>query len=196
MQTLDFVFVSGLHILGDPGADSGDEGKSKRSEKYGTKKSKERREEPLGKMSYQTSSKRLPPFWLLIGARKTQDWCQTNQKPDRRRPFGTGLVRHCPQGLFSPFFTFLCAIFFRPFRLSLVPTICPWVSEDGVCITVSNSPNLSRVYIRLCKHGKRFLLLNSLIDVDWLHTSTERQGCLAYNNKLNWPILALCKSFI
>ena len=30
-----------------------------------------KREEPLGKMSYQTSSKRSPPFWLLIGARKT-----------------------------------------------------------------------------------------------------------------------------
>ena len=44
---------------------------------------------------------------------------------------GTGLVRHCPQGLFSPFFTFLRVIFFRPFRLSLVPTICPWVSEEG-----------------------------------------------------------------
>ena len=58
------------YILGDPGADSGDEGKSKRAEKYGTKKSKERREEPLGTMSYQTSSKRSPPFWLLIGARK------------------------------------------------------------------------------------------------------------------------------
>ena len=29
-------------ILGDPGADSGDEEKSKRAEKYGTKKSKER----------------------------------------------------------------------------------------------------------------------------------------------------------
>ena len=57
-------------ILGDPGADSGDEGKSKRAEKYGAKKSKERREEPLGTMSYQTSSKRSPPFWLLIGARK------------------------------------------------------------------------------------------------------------------------------
>ena len=39
---------------------------------YGTKKSKERREEPLGTISYQTSSKRSPPFWLLIGARKTQ----------------------------------------------------------------------------------------------------------------------------
>ena len=60
-------------ILGDPGADTGDKGKSKdskRAEKYGTKKSKERREEPLGTMSYQTSSKRSPPFWLLIGARK------------------------------------------------------------------------------------------------------------------------------
>ena len=34
------------------------------------KKSKERREEPLGTMSYQTSSKRSPPFWLMIGARK------------------------------------------------------------------------------------------------------------------------------
>ena len=31
-------------ILGDPGADSGGEGKSKRAGKYGTKKSKERRE--------------------------------------------------------------------------------------------------------------------------------------------------------
>ena len=38
---------------------------------YGTKKSKKRREEPLGTMSYQTNSKRSPPFWLLIGARKT-----------------------------------------------------------------------------------------------------------------------------
>ena len=27
---------------------------------------------------------------------------------------------------------FFCAIFFRLFRLSLAPTICPWVSEDGV----------------------------------------------------------------
>ena len=60
------------NILGDPGADSAGEGKSKRDEKYGTKKSKERREKPLGTMSYQTSSKRSPPFWLLIGARKTQ----------------------------------------------------------------------------------------------------------------------------
>ena len=31
----------------------------------------------------------------------------------------------------SGVFSFLRATFFRPFRLSLVPTICPWVSEDG-----------------------------------------------------------------
>ena len=67
--------VTHNRILGDPGADKGGEGKSKRAEKYDTKKSKDRREEPI--------------------------------------------------------FTFLRVIFFRPFRLSLVPTICPWVSEDG-----------------------------------------------------------------
>ena len=55
-----------------------------------------------------------------------------NQKAERRLPFGTGLARHCPHGLFSPFFTFLRAIFLRPFILSLAPTICPWVSEDAI----------------------------------------------------------------
>ena len=59
-------------ILGDPGADSGGEGKSKRAEKYGTKKSKERRQEPLGTMSYPTSSKRSPPFCLLSGQKNTK----------------------------------------------------------------------------------------------------------------------------
>ena len=64
------TMVTRWSILGDPGADSAGEGKSKRAEKYGTKKSKELREEPLGTMSYQTSSKRSPRFWLPIGARK------------------------------------------------------------------------------------------------------------------------------
>ena len=85
-------------ILGDPGADSGGEGKFKRAEKCGMKKSKERREEPLGTMSCQTRSKRSPPFWLLI----------------------------VPENLYFSF---------RPFRLSLAPTICPWVSEDGTPLT-------------------------------------------------------------
>ena len=43
-------------ILGDPAAESVGKGKSKRAVKYGTMKSKERREEPLGTMSYQSSS--------------------------------------------------------------------------------------------------------------------------------------------
>ena len=79
------------------------------------------------------NGRRRSAFWL---GRKTQKFSGTNQKPERRRPFGTGLVRHCPQVLFSPFFTFLRAIFFRPFRLSLAPTICPWVSEDVTFETV------------------------------------------------------------
>ena len=32
-------------------------------------------------------------------------------------------------------------------------------TSSRVCINVSNSPKPSRIYIRLCKHGKRFLLL-------------------------------------
>ena len=58
-------------ILGDQGADSGDEGKSKRAEKCGAKKSKERQEEPLGTVSYQTSSK-------TVTAVLPSDWCQKN----------------------------------------------------------------------------------------------------------------------
>ena len=77
------------------------------------------RSSPLFNMAVESNFPPWRPLWM------------SNQKPERRRPFGTGLVRHCPQGLFSPFFTFLRATFFRPFRLSVVPTICPWVSEDA-----------------------------------------------------------------
>ena len=38
--------------------------------------------------------------------------------------------------------------------------LCKLSTSSRVCIIVSNSPNPSRVYIRLCKLGKRFLLLN------------------------------------
>ena len=70
MSSSSLNFHHTLSILGDPGADSGGERKSKRGGKYGTKKRKERREEPLGKMSYQTSSKLSWSFWFLISARK------------------------------------------------------------------------------------------------------------------------------
>ena len=117
--------------------------KSKLMGKYFTKKSKERREEPLGWGQCLTrpvpNSRCRYGFWLVPG-----NFCVflPNQKPEQRQLFGTGLVRHCPQGLFSLFFTFLRAIFFCPFRLSLAPTICPWVSEDELVITGTKSRKL------------------------------------------------------
>ena len=95
------------------------------------------------------NSRRPSDFWLV-----PENCCVflPTQKAERRRPFGTGLVRHCPQGLFSPFFTFLCAIFFCPFRLFLAPKICPWVSEDGRIKDLDNSryhKNLNRQYCSL-----------------------------------------------
>ena len=76
-----------------------------------------------------SNGRRRSAFWL---GRKTQTFSGTNQRSEQWQPFGTGLVRHCPQGLLSRFFTFLPAIFFCPLRLSLTPTICSWVSEDGL----------------------------------------------------------------
>ena len=45
------------------------------------KKSKERREEPLGTMSYETSSKRSPPFWLALASsdKASQKFLATKQ---------------------------------------------------------------------------------------------------------------------
>ncbi|PFX30472.1 hypothetical protein AWC38_SpisGene4682 [Stylophora pistillata] len=43
--------------------------------------------------------------------------------PERVRPFGTGLVRQCPQGLFCPY---------------LKSTHSPWVSEDGLAESCSH----------------------------------------------------------
>ena len=77
-------------ILGDPGADSGDEGKSKRAEKYGTKKSNERREEAPGENVLPDEFQTVAAIWNLIGARKK--FSGTNQKPERRRSFGTRLA--------------------------------------------------------------------------------------------------------
>ena len=41
--------------------------------------------------------------------------------------------------------------------------LCKPSTSSLVCITVSNSSNPSRVYIRLCKQGKRFLLLKHML---------------------------------
>ena len=132
MSSSSLNFRHTLSILGDPGADSGGERKSKRAGKYGMKKRKEKNGEksPWGKCLTRPvpNCRGHSGFWSV-----PENFCVflPNRKAERQQPFRTGLVRHCPQGLFSPFFSFLRAIFSRPFRLSLAPTICPWVSEDG-----------------------------------------------------------------
>ena len=53
----------------------------------------------------------LAALWL---GTKKQRFCGTNQKPERLRPFGTGPVRLCPQGLLVSYFTFLRWNFLSP----------------------------------------------------------------------------------
>ena len=110
-------------IVGARESLNGRKNKARRKEKNGEKS-------PWGQCLTRPvpNGRRRSVFWFVPEKHK---FSGTNQKTERRRPFGTGLVRHCPQGFFSPFFSFLRALFFRPFRLSLAPTISPWVSEDG-----------------------------------------------------------------
>ena len=60
------------HILGDPGADKGGEGKAKRAEKniYGKKKSKERRE-----LIRAPGDNVLPDQFQTVAAVLVSDWC-------------------------------------------------------------------------------------------------------------------------
>ena len=68
-------------------------------------------------------------FCVTANLCSTENLCfsGTNQNPERRRPFGTGLVRHCPQGLFSPFFTF----FFVPYFSAFLDFPSPPLSAPG-----------------------------------------------------------------
>ena len=52
--------------------------------------------------------------------------------PYRYLIFTNIIITYCLGPGCSPFFTFLRAIFFCPFSLSLAPTIHPWVSKDGL----------------------------------------------------------------
>ena len=51
--------------------------------------------------------------------------------------------------------------------------LCKPETSSQVCITVSNSPNPFRVYIRLCKHAKRFLLLKQEL-ASWVLSRTYK----------------------
>ena len=93
-------------------------------------------------MSYQTSSKRSPPFWLLIGARKTQVFWHQSEARTATTVWNWSGKTLSPGALLAVLYFSSCHIFFRPFRLFLVPTICPWVSEDGerICVTLKHTP--------------------------------------------------------
>ena len=41
-----------------------------------------------------------------------------------------------PGALLAVLYFSSCHIFFRPFRIFIVPTICPWVSEDACCYVI------------------------------------------------------------
>ena len=102
-----------MSILGDPGADSGGERKSKRVGKYGMKKSKERQEEPLGTMSYQTSSKQSPPFCLLIGQKNTKVFWHQSETRTMVTVWNWSDKTLSPGALLDILFFSLCHIFKR-----------------------------------------------------------------------------------
>ena len=96
-------------------------------------------------MSYQTGSKRSPPFWLLIGARKTQVFWHQAEARTAATVWNWSGQRLSPGSLLAVlYFSSFHIYIFRPFRLSLAPFICPWVSEDGDVIR--SSPVLYREY--------------------------------------------------
>ena len=107
-------------------------------------------------MSYQTSSKRSPPFWLLIGARKLVFFWHPSEARTAATVWNWSGKTLSP-GLFLPFFTFLRALFFLPFRLSLAPTICPWVSEDvnNLVFIDKNAPREFQQFMEHCLDGLR-----------------------------------------
>ena len=86
-----------------------------RLENMAKKKSKQRPEQPLGTMSYQTSSKRSPPFWLLIGARKTQVfWHQSEARTAATVWNWSG--KTLSPGALLPFLYFSSWLIFPPFE--------------------------------------------------------------------------------
>lgn len=86
----------------------------------------------------------LAALWL---GRKKQKFSGTNQKPELLRPFGTGPLRPCPQGLFHSFLTFLRPNFFLA-RLDFLPPP----------LTAPGSPRMyvSTIAVKIVKSIKAF----------------------------------------
>ena len=109
---------------------------------YGTKKSKERGEEPQGTMSYKTSSKRSPPFYLLIGQKNTKVFWHQSEVRTAATVWNWSGKTLSPGALLPVLYFSSFHIYFSA-RLDFpspppppppppTPTICPWVSEDDL----------------------------------------------------------------
>ena len=68
--------------------------------------------------------------------------------------------------------------------------LCKPSTSSRVCITVSNSPNPSRVHIRLCKHGKRFLLPLNCSTLSYLESGDP--VFLANSTWMRYLVLVFC----
>ena len=99
-------------------------------------KSKERREEPLGTMSYQTSSKRSPPFWLLIGARKLVFFWHQSEARTAATVWNWSSKTLSPGALLAVLYFSSFHIYFST-RLDFpsLPFICPCVSDPRMYLT-------------------------------------------------------------
>ena len=118
-------------------------------------------------------SKRNPYFGKHLFCKARTDYAHKHRVQD----FATGKnfsVNQCSKQECFAFF-FLVKLFYKSNRKRFSCVCISWYkhsrgwensrqlckpsTSSRVCITVSNSPNPSRVYIRICKHGKHFLLL-------------------------------------
>ena len=116
-----------------------------------------------------------PSVTALLLGRKKQRFSGTNQKPGWLRPFGTGPLKACPQGLVFSFLTFLRPNFFsRLFRLFPAPTNCPWVSEDGALLNVAYFLTVAYIYIHVCLWDTNYKeILKNLVKMLLKHVRTQ-----------------------
>ena len=167
-------------------------------------KSKERSEEPLGTMSYQTSSKRSPPFWLLIGARKLVFfWYQSEARTAATVWNWSG--KTLSPGAFLAVLYFSSCLIFPPVQTFPRPhSVCPWVSEDGkICCKVSQQ-------VAVLNRLKKILPFELRIDIyiyltfiaphfnycseSWRHCGKRGSGKLEKINERALRFVTRCKS--
>ena len=131
-------------------------------------------------MSYQTSSKRSPPFWLLIGARKLVFFWHQSEARTAATVWNWSGKTLSPGALLAVLYFSSCHIFFHPFRPFLVPTICPWVSEDVLSLTLEPG-NKSLVHFFTIRESK-----NSKQKMDGILGDT-----VSYGTALTWTLQCL-----